>query len=267
MPRRRKKTLVEALAETQALHARRDVSKRRLAAAKRAALAPRPPANAIERFQSVMRTYANKVERQVERRVLARLPVLGSGDELNVPALEAGLAELQNDLNALANQLREPALRSAKRVSEHGRKEVSRMLQVVVPPNPHSALVDAEHAQNTVLRMLAAGDAQIAQIRKSIAGYVEGASMRETIKQGLWVSRNRSAFIARDESYKLHRKTVADWAQRTGSTHGIYVTARDERVRETHKANDGKVFRWDEPPTTLSEPNCRCRMLPVEATI
>jgi SPP1 gp7 family putative phage head morphogenesis protein len=221
---------------------------------------------AVEQFQRAMRTYAARVERAVERRVLSRLPVLGSGDPLDLAALEGGLAELSADLQTLASGLRPRAVSAGAKVSEHGRKEVSRMLQVEVPKDAHSAFAVHNYAENAVLRMKHAGSAQVAQIRHAIANYTEGDSMREDIRHALWVSRNRAAFVARDESYRFHRLTVAEWSTRAGSSHGIYVTARDERVRATHRAHDGKVFPWGEPPSTLMEPNCRCRLLPVEAT-
>ena len=44
-------------------------------------------------------------------------------------------------------------------------------------------------------------------------------------------------------------------------------TAGDERVRETHEANDGKVFRWDTPPAETGHPGndvqCRCTARPI----
>ena len=263
---KKKRSLVEALAETKALQSRRSVDKRRISAAKRAALAPRPPTMAIEQFQSSMRVYASRVEKAVERRVLSRLPVLGSGDPLDLAALEQGLAELAVDLHRLAEKLHPRALAAGARVSEHGRREVSRMMQVVVPKDASAAFAVHNYAENAVIRMKYAGEAQVSQIRSAIASYTEGDSMREDIRQALWVSRNRAAFVARDESYRFHRLTVAEWSTRAGSSHGIYVTARDERVRATHRAHDGKVFPWNSPPSTLMEPGCRCRLLPVEAT-
>lgn len=262
----RRKSLVESLAETRALQGRRNVAKRRISAAKREALAPRPPTMAIEMFQRAMRTYASRVERAVERRVLSQLPVLGSGDPLDLEALERGLEALSTDLRSLADGLRPRALSAGKRVSEHGRKEVARMMNVSVPKDASSVFSAHNYAEDAVLRMKAAGEAQVARIRKAIAEYVEGDSMREDIRSALWVSRNRSNYVARDASYRYHRATVAEWASRAGSSHAIYVTARDERVRATHAAHDGKVFEWSSPPSTLSEPGCRCRMLPVEAT-
>lgn len=45
------------------------------------------------------------------------------------------------------------------------------------------------------------------------------------------------------------------------STHYIWRTQDDDRVRPPHAANDDKVFSWDKPPTTGhpgEDYNCRC---------
>lgn len=45
------------------------------------------------------------------------------------------------------------------------------------------------------------------------------------------------------------------------TTHFVWCTAGDERVRESHAALGGRVFAWSEPPAhgfPGSEPNCRC---------
>ena len=44
-------------------------------------------------------------------------------------------------------------------------------------------------------------------------------------------------------------------------------TAGDEAVRETHRANSGRFFRWDQPPAATGHPgqdvSCRCVAYPV----
>lgn len=263
----KKKTLVELVEATSKLKAKRDLSKRRMDKARVERLAPSPPRAAIERFAQSMRVYAKTVAQRVQRRVVNALPILGSGDPLDLAALYRGLELLRADLYVLAERLSGPATTAGSRVVEHGRKEASRMLNTTLPEDPATRAMVRSFAEATVARMRAAADAQVEQIRKAIDEYEEGTSMREAIERATWVSRNRSSFVARDTSYMFHRTTVAYWCRRGGSEWGIYVTARDERVRPTHRAHDGKKFRWDAPPSTLSEPNCRCRMVPVEADL
>ena len=54
-----------------------------------------------------------------------------------------------------------------------------------------------------------------------------------------------------------------------GVTEDVWRTAGDERVRETHAANDGETFKWsdDTPGPADGRPgeeiNCRCYAEPV----
>ncbi len=52
------------------------------------------------------------------------------------------------------------------------------------------------------------------------------------------------------------------------STHYIWHTQDDGKVRADHAANNGKIFAWDNPPETGNpgdDYNCRCWAGPVEA--
>ena len=96
---------------------------------------------------------------------------------------------------------------------------------------------------------------------KRPAAYVE-----EIMKQGQ-VSRAKATLIARTEVARTASVLTQVRAQHIGSTHFIWRTARDSDVRASHKALEGKVFAWDDPP--LCDPpnhrslpgqiyNCRC---------
>lgn len=72
---------------------------------------------------------------------------------------------------------------------------------------------------------------------------------------------NRAKLIARDQTAKLNATITQQRNEKLGIEEYMWVTSRDERVRATHKANDGKIFRWDSPPPTghpTEEINCRC---------
>lgn len=45
----------------------------------------------------------------------------------------------------------------------------------------------------------------------------------------------------------------------------VWRTRRDPKVRRFHRANDGRIFSWNDPPETGNpgeEPNCRCEAIP-----
>lgn len=268
MPRR--PTFVERVAQTTQLAPVRNRAQKRLSRAAREALAPKPPAAALAQYQATMATYTARVEKLVERLVLSKLPVVGSGDELDLADLEAGLAELDVQLDRLADLSRRSSQAAANRAAQHARAETQRILNMSIPKrDPRVTLTAHEFAELGVARMKRAGRAQVAQIRKNILAYEEGESMRQEILRALWVSRQRSQAVARNVVFGVQAQLIAGYALAVGGTHFIWCTQRDERVRHGHSVLDGKTFRWDTPPFEGTgnylpgqAPNCRCRALP-----
>lgn len=76
------------------------------------------------------------------------------------------------------------------------------------------------------------------------------------------VSAKRAKFIARDQTAKLVSALNRERSLAIGIESYVWRTSKDERVRPTHRANEGKTFRWDDPPAKTghpgTEPNCRC---------
>ena len=274
MPRR---SLTQAMAETNVLTKAREANRARVARARREAVAPREPSQALDAYTATMRTYAKRVEVLVNRLVVDRLPILGSGDPLDVAALESGLRELDVELDKLADRSRRSAYAAAKRASTHARQEAQRVLNVTLPKNDMTEAFRIQTFTDLgVARLRAAGTAQVARIRQAITQHVEGASMRQDILKSLWVSRVRGRMIARDQVYGLHVQSIGAWAQTVGSKKYTWHTRHDERVRYGHQRLDGRVFSWDDPPNTgrqegnnhpggAGAPNCRCTAIPVEA--
>lgn len=65
---------------------------------------------------------------------------------------------------------------------------------------------------------------------------------------------------------QLHKRSLSQLSLKAlgegrPTTHYTWRTARDERVRSTHAANEGRVFSWSDAPSTGHPghaPNCRC---------
>jgi len=216
-----------------------------------------------------MASYAARVERLVMRHVISALPVLGSGDYLDRRALDEGLDALQAALDEAAGKTRRNARAAARRASSHARRGVEKLFNLERLPNDArtAATIDV-FVQRNVDLIRRMGTDQVRQIRSAVFNHREGESLRKKILDSLWVARNRGQLIARDQVQKLHIETVRDWSLAVGSDSYVYVTRRDERVRESHRPHDGKVFRWSDPPSTGhpgTQPNCRCLALPFEA--
>ena len=77
---------------------------------------------------------------------------------------------------------------------------------------------------------------------------------------------SRAKLIARDQTSKINSALNQQRQQNLGVEEYVWVTSGDERVRPSHARNNGKTFRWDDPPSTGhpgSEIQCRCVAQPV----
>lgn len=99
---------------------------------------------------------------------------------------------------------------------------------------------------------------------KSIPMETLGA-MRETIRQGFIhgmtitdiqkqiqkeysVTRHKAQMLARDQIATLNAQVSKLQQQDAGCTKYRWSSSKDSRVRDCHKALDGKIFSWDDPP-------------------
>lgn len=77
----------------------------------------------------------------------------------------------------------------------------------------------------------------------------------------------RAKLIARDQTAKMQAAITEAKQKALGIESYVWETAGDERVRDSHRAKDGKEFRWDSPPSDTGHPgddiNCRCVARPV----
>gem|GEM_PF-5424921 len=77
----------------------------------------------------------------------------------------------------------------------------------------------------------------------------------------------RAKVIARDQTAKLNSALAEIRQTSLGIEEYEWSTAGDERVRESHAANNGQRFRWDAPPEETGHPGhdimCRCVALGV----
>lgn len=87
------------------------------------------------------------------------------------------------------------------------------------------------------------------------------------------VTRSRADLIARTEVSRTATELTKARAEHIGSTHFIWRCVHDGSTRPSHRALDGKTFRWDQPPECdrghHALPggiwNCRCYPEPVIA--
>ena len=87
-------------------------------------------------------------------------------------------------------------------------------------------------------------------------------AMRRIFQQEFKSSGYNLRRITRDQTQKLNSQLVELRQQQLGVTDYVWRTSEDERVRETHRDNNGKTFAWASPPPTTGPPGndvqCRC---------
>lgn len=92
-------------------------------------------------------------------------------------------------------------------------------------------------------------------------------NIAQDIQKSFGISDRRATLIARDQTTKLNASLTRLRQQEVGVEEYIWQTSGDERVRPTHRENDGKKFSWDKPPAKTGHPgndvNCRCIARPV----
>lgn len=97
---------------------------------------------------------------------------------------------------------------------------------------------------------------------------VKGTPSKELAKQIKDIggsTEKRAKLIARDQSSKINAALTRARHEEMGVTQYIWSTSGDERVRDSHAENDGKIFSYDDPPATGNpgdQINCRCVAIP-----
>lgn len=92
---------------------------------------------------------------------------------------------------------------------------------------------------------------------------------KEIVRTGA-VTTNRANLIARTEVARTASVLVQARAEYVGSTHYVWRTSKDAKVRPSHKKMEGVAVSWREPPTldnlvghAGALPNCRCFPEPI----
>lgn len=108
-------------------------------------------------------------------------------------------------------------------------------------------------------------------VYKGYTGGLNTTDMIKAITKAYQMDKRHAKFIARDQTAKLNGAIQRAQQLDAGITHYKWCTCGDERVRNSHKALEGKVFEWGNPPENgdgrKCEPgedyNCRCIGSPV----
>lgn len=175
-------------------------------------------------------------------------------------------------------KLRALAMSFGRRVSAHGRAQLTRQLSAALGREINIDVFAAGANVEKKLREWAAQNALLirdvgvkaraevtATTVQGLRAGVRAEDLEESIGQRLQVSESRARLIARDQVGKLNGELNAARQQATGIKGFFWRTVGDERVRDEHDELDGKFFLWTSPPEEgiPGEPiNCRCTAEP-----
>lgn len=104
-------------------------------------------------------------------------------------------------------------------------------------------------------------------VERGLQQGVRHTELIKDIQKTFGITHRKARLIARDQTAKLNSSLTRLRQESVGVEEYIWQTSGDERVRPTHRANDGKKFRWDKPSPITGHPghdvNCRCIARPV----
>lgn len=150
-----------------------------------------------------------------------------------------------------------------------------------VQPNLSDTTLDTlktEYRDNLKLYIKDWTKEAINRLRGKVQEDVLGRGLRaedivDTIKSEYGVSQKKAEFLARQESSLVMSKYREESFEQVGVVRYKWSTANDSRVRPDHRALDGKVFTWRNPPvvdrSTGRHGNpgedfgCRCVAIPI----
>lgn len=138
-------------------------------------------------------------------------------------------------------------------------------------------VLTADWAQNMDLYVKNWAQEQITEMRALVMQEVfKGKRVEriaDIIAKSYGQTKNKAQFLARQETSLLLSKMKEQEYKDAGSTQYIWSGAMDEREREDHKALEGKVISWNNPPVVDRRTGrrahagedfgCRCVAIPV----
>lgn len=181
----------------------------------------------------------------------------------------------------LASELKTEALfdRTLWKVEKEFQKSVHNLTIAPKLTPEQSKRISSEWAKNMQLWIEDFTGKEIKELRanlqKSALSGNRYQSAVKTIKESYGVTANKAKFLARQETALLMAKFKQTRYEEAGVNYykwGCVAGSPNHPVRPLHRKNEGKVFRWDNPPTVDEQGhrknpgqdyNCRCFARPI----
>lgn len=250
---------------------------------------PRYPYREELLYYRRLRYFVDLVHYVIERDIVPHLPALLDERAPTLRTDSAGDIDKAFDAaaaaaaKALPQEIVEAAAQStALRVTEWSADQFQRQVQKVVKVNLYddqSGL--AEHLELFVSDNVKLINSLTGRHLEDVKGIVTRAAragthhteVRDQIQKQLGVTRNRAALIATDQIGKLNGEVNRIRQTNLGIRRYRWSTSQDEKVRHSHRALEGQIFEWKNPPVVNPKTGerghpgqpirCRCSAIPI----
>jgi len=233
----------------------------------------------VERaYQKALLDYVSEWDRLTEEILIKNLPSLVSEADIELMRTDSFgdsanrmILSLTSGISALKFPKQQVAENVGQNTNEFNEKQWEKIQKSAVGVSFFQSqpwltpLMDSFVKENVTLITNMESD-YIAKVDGIVQRGLRNGSRHETIakeiQKQIGVSKNRAKLIGRDQVSKLNSQLAQRKQEGIGVKEYIWVTAGDERVRPTHRANNNKKFAWDNPPAVTGHPgedvNCRC---------
>lgn len=101
------------------------------------------------------------------------------------------------------------------------------------------------------------------KMTKWVEGEEKELDVKDLIKQMKKTSAREAKFFSRDQFCRFNKSLLIASLKEAGCQYVIWSTVRDQAVRETHRALEGKIFHIDNLPEEIDDYLCRCSLIPI----
>lgn len=181
-------------------------------------------------------------------------------------------------LSRIANSKRIEQLTTeqAERISSYNKEQFVKVIHSAVKVNP---IISEPYLETQLKAFQTQNTALITKLSKDVSNRMEETLMRnlsagngnkvikQELEKGFGIDSRRARLIARDQTNKFNGQLAQLRQEELGIEEYQWRGVLDERERETHRANEGKIFSWKDPSPITGHPGsqvqCRCTAKPI----
>lgn len=226
---------------------------------------PKPSRKAERDYKKALRSLIIEAARYTKKIIApaAEAPVADTGA---LDGLKTVIARIVPDVAAIVSKL---LAREEVRHRKDWVREVKRSTGIDLGAQLARDDIEDEFAamvRKNVALITSLGDDIKARVERAVLDAVisgtRPAALAETLRDEFGILDRRAQLIARDQTAKATSSLNQLRQEQAGITQYRWSGVLDNRERETHRDQEGKIFAWAVPPEGTGHPgaevNCRC---------